>query len=109
MATSYKILGQAAPSANTDTTLYTVPASTEAISSTISVCNVSSASARYNIAIRKNGEALAQKHYVAYQSELPPNSSIYLTIGMSISATDVVTIRSSSSSLSFTMFGSEIT
>ena len=39
MATNYKVLGQSIPSATTATTLYTVPAATQAVVSTITVCN----------------------------------------------------------------------
>jgi hypothetical protein len=108
MATSYKVLGQSAPSADTDTNIYTVPAATQAICSTLVVCNTSQTTTKYNIAIRPAGETLAQKHYISYQSEAPAQSSTYITIGASLSATDVVTIRSNSSGLSFTIFGSEI-
>jgi len=39
MATTYKVLGQSKPSAATNTTLYTVPASTAAVISTLAICN----------------------------------------------------------------------
>ena len=41
MATTYKVLGQSNPAATTATTLYTVPAATSAIASTITICNQS--------------------------------------------------------------------
>ena len=40
MATTYKVLGQSNPSATTATTLYTVPASTQAVVSTINATDV---------------------------------------------------------------------
>ena len=40
MATAYKVLGQSNPAATTLTTLYTVPAVTSAVCSTLSICNV---------------------------------------------------------------------
>jgi hypothetical protein len=39
MPTTYKVLGQAAPTANTLTDVYTVPSATQAVISTITVCN----------------------------------------------------------------------
>jgi hypothetical protein len=39
MATTYKVLGQLNPAATTPTTLYTVPASTSTVVSTITICN----------------------------------------------------------------------
>jgi len=52
MANAYKVLGQVAPAATTDTTLYTVPAATEAVISTIVVANRSATARTYDIAIR---------------------------------------------------------
>jgi len=39
MATTYKVLGQIAPSAASATTAYTVPSATQAVISTITACN----------------------------------------------------------------------
>jgi len=108
MATQYKVLGQVSPSKDVDTTLYTVPSLTEAISSTLVVCNQSSSPEYYRIAIRPDGETLASKHYIAFDATVLPFDSVSLTIGMSMNASDVVTVRSSSPSLSFNLFGTEI-
>ena len=108
MATVYKVLGQSTPSANTDTTLYTVPSGTQSISSTLVVCNQSNIPESYRIAVRPNGESIASKHYIAYDATILPFDSINITIGIAMDASDVVTVRSSSSSLSFNLFGTEI-
>ena len=62
MAATYKVLGQSAPSATTETTLYTVPSSTSSIVSTITVCNRDTASGTFRIAIRPAGASLANQH-----------------------------------------------
>jgi len=108
MATNYKVLGQSAPAATTATTLYTVPASTQAIVSTISVCNRGTAAATYRIAVRPAGAALANQHYLTYDAALAANSTDMLTIGVSLDTTDVLTVYASNTSLSFTAFGAEI-
>ena len=108
MAVSYKVLGQVNPSANTATTAYTVPSSTETIISTITICNLGPAPATYRIAVRPDGETLANKHYIVYDSSVAPQSTDTLTIGMTLDATDVVTVLSSSTSMAFNLFGSEI-
>jgi hypothetical protein len=59
MATTYKVLGQSNPSATTATSLYTVPAATQTIVSTVTVCNQSSTAGSYRIAVRVAGGALA--------------------------------------------------
>jgi hypothetical protein len=56
MATTYKVLGQSAPTAATATSLYTVPSVTEAVISTINVVNTHASTADViRIAVRPNG------------------------------------------------------
>jgi glucose-6-phosphate dehydrogenase assembly protein OpcA len=109
MSTIYRVLGQSAPSATTDTNLYTVPADTSAVISTIVVANRAGTSATYRIAIRPNGATLANEHYLAYDVTVGAGDSTTLTLGITLAATDVVTVRASSADLSFSVFGSEIT
>jgi glucose-6-phosphate dehydrogenase assembly protein OpcA len=109
MATVYKVLGQLAPSATTATTLYTVPASTEAVASTITVCNRASTAGTYRIAIRPAGATLANQHYIAYDVAIADTNTTSLTIGICLAATDVVTVYGSSADFSFNIYGSEIT
>jgi hypothetical protein len=108
MATVYKVLGQQAPSATTDTTLYTVPAATSTVVSTLSVANRGAAAATYRIAIRPAGASIATTHYIAYDASILANDGILLTIGITLAATDVVTVRASTADLTFNLFGSEI-
>jgi hypothetical protein len=109
MPTAYKVLGQIAPDATTDTTLYTVPASTEAVISTLIIANRSSSAATYRIAIRPNGATLANLHYIAYDVSVAAGDSTTLTLGLTLDAADVITVRGSTADLSFSAFGSEIT
>ncbi len=108
MPTTYKVLGQSNPSATTATTLYTVPSATQAIVSTITVCNQAASAATYRIAVRIAGAALAATQYIAYDVSLPANSSDTLTLGITLGATDVITVYASSATMSFSAFGSEI-
>ena len=109
MPTNYKTLGQSAPSATTDTTLYTVPASTQVVLSTITVCNRAAAAATYRIAVRPDGAAIANQHYLVFDAAIGANQTVALTLGVTIDASDVVTVRASTANLSFCAFGSEIT
>jgi hypothetical protein len=108
MPTTYKVLGQVNPSATTATTLYTVGAGKSAVVSTIAVCNQAATSATYRIAIRVAGSALSAEEYIAYDSTVAANDSTMLTIGITLAATDVITVYASSANLSFNAFGSEI-
>jgi hypothetical protein len=103
-----KVLGQLNPSATTATTLYTVPASTSTVVSTITVANQAASAGSFRIAIRPAGATLAALHYIAYDTAIPANNTIVLTLGLTLAATDVVTVYASSASISFSIFGSEL-
>lgn len=109
MTIAYKILGQSNPTATTNTDLYTVPANTSVVASTLNICNQATLAATFRIAVRPAGATLAAKHYIAYDNVVPALDTISLTIGMSLAATDVVTVYASNSTVSFNLFGSEIT
>ena len=108
MAITYKVLGQSNPSTNTNTDLYTVPAATSAVCSTLVICNQANTAATFRVAIRPAGASVAGQHYLSYDSNLNANDSITMTIGMTLATTDVVTIRASTGTVSFSLFGSEI-
>ena len=108
MASTYKVLAQSAPSATTNTDVYTVGSGKSAVVSTITVCNRAASSATYRIAIRVAGATLANEDYIAYDAALPANDTISLTLGITLAATDVVTVYASSANLSINLFGAEI-
>lgn len=107
MATTYKVLGQSAPSATTNTTLYTVPAATSAVASTLVVAN-RGISTTFRVAIRPAGATLANEHYIVYDSSVNQYDSVFLTLGITLASTDVVTVYAGAATLSFSLFGSEI-
>lgn len=107
MALNYKSLGQLNPSATTLSTLYTVPSATQAIASTLVVCN-QGVSTTFRVAVRPAGASIDPKHYLAYDSPLDANGSIFLTFGMTLTATDVVSVYAGTGNLSFNLFGSEV-
>ena len=108
MATNYKVLGQSNPAATTATSLYTVPAATQAIISTVVVTNQAAVAGTYRIAVRVAGASLAASQYIAYDVSLPANASDTLTLGLTLGAADVVTVYASSATFSFSAFGSEL-
>lgn len=109
MATNYLVLGQTSPSASTNTTLYTAPSSTQAIVSTVNVCNRGTATANFRIAVRPDGAALSDQHYVAYNIPIIGEDAKPWTVGITMGDTDVITVWASSSLVSFAAFGAEIT
>jgi glucose-6-phosphate dehydrogenase assembly protein OpcA len=108
MATSYKVLGQINPAATTATDLYTVPASTQTVVSTIVVTNQAATGGTFRISVRKAGAAQTAAMYLAYDVTVGANDSTALTLGITMGATDVITVYASSATLSFNAFGSEI-
>ena len=109
MAISYKVLGQSKPTAATATTLYTVPAGSGnyAVASTLTICNTTGDIDEFNIAVRPAGATLEDKHYIVYESGIGPYISHNYTLGLTLGATDVVTVYSTNGKLSFNLFGSE--
>lgn len=108
MATTYKIIGQSAPSATTETDLYTVPAATQTIISTIVVANRSSSDATFRISVAPDGAATANSQYIAYDLTCGGNGINAFTFGLTLDATDKIRVYASSANLTFSAFGSEI-
>lgn len=108
MPITYKVLGQANPVAATTVSLYTVTTGASAIVSTLSVANLGT-SGNFRIAVRPAGATIANEHYVAYDAPLNANDTIAFTLGITLAATDVITVYASNTSFAFSAFGSELT
>lgn len=104
----HKVLGQVIPSASTLTNLYTVPAATSTIVSTLAICNQTASAKTFRIAVKKLGVSISDEMYIAYDSPIAASDSIFLTIGITLSATDVVSVYSAGGSVGFSLFGAEI-
>jgi len=107
MATTYKVLGQVSPSAATATTLYTVPSATSTVASTLVICNRSTTTT-VRVAVRPAGATLADTHYIIYDYAVNGNDSVFMTIGLTLAATDVVTVYAGTANVSFNLYGSEV-
>jgi len=107
MAATYKVLGQVNPAATTLTDLYTVPSATQAVASTLAICN-QGVSTTVRVAIRPAGEAIDPKHYIVYETPVSQNDSLFLTIGIALSTTDVVSVYAGTANISFNLYGSEV-
>lgn len=106
--TSYKVLAQSAPSATTATDLLTCGSGKQQVISTLVVCNRGATATTFRVAVRPDGSALASTHYIAYDVAIAANDSTNLTLGITIDASDVVTIYAGNANLTFSAFGSEI-
>jgi hypothetical protein len=109
MAMTYRVLGQIAATANTTHNVYTVPAATEAVISSIVICNRNStANCTYRIAVQPAGAALANDHYIAYDAPITALDSVALTLGVTMGNTDILSVYSANANITFSVFGSEI-
>ena len=119
MATTYKVLAQTGSSgstgngsatlaATTNTNLYTVPSAKAAVVSTITVANLAGASGTFRIAVRPAGATIATQHYIAYDVTIGALDTVSLTMGITLATTDIITVYASASTMSFSVFGSEI-
>jgi len=86
----YKQLGRSAPAAITLTTVYTVPAGTASILSTITVCNRSSTATTFRLSHAVAGAADANDQYFAYDAPIAGNSTAEFLLGITMAATDVL-------------------
>jgi glucose-6-phosphate dehydrogenase assembly protein OpcA len=108
MPTIYRVLGQSALAATTNTDVYTVPTSTSAVVSTITVANRAATATTFRLAIRPAGAAIANQHYIAFDVPLAANDTTNLTLGITLAATDVITAYAGSANVSVGVFGSQI-
>jgi hypothetical protein len=109
MANAYKVLGQTGDASANDVSLYTVPATTETVVSTIVVCNRETSANTFRIAVKPDGATLANEHYLAYDTNIDASDSITLTLGITLGDTDVISVGASDANVSFSAFGTEIT
>lgn len=102
----YKVLGQLA-STTSAVAIYTCPASTETVISTITIANREAAANTYQIILRPDDEELADKHYLAFDVDVAGNDTTALTLGITMDASDKLYVSGSDTNLSFSVFGSE--
>lgn len=108
MADTYKILGQNAPGAATDSALITVGASKSHIVNTLVVCNTNSTDTTFRVHARIAGAAVAVGNALVYDAPISANDTITLTLGTTLAATDVLSTRSLAGGVTFTAFGDEV-
>lgn len=109
MAQTYKVLAQSNPAATTATTVYTTPASTSTVISSVVICNRSGVQQTFRLYIRVAGATLDDKQYLAYDMAVPANDSIFLQLGLTLAATDLLCAYVSAQQLAISVFGVETT
>ena len=106
MPTIYKILGQITGSSAT-ASLYTSPAATQTVVSSLVVANRSTANSTYWVAVVPSGSALSAEDWLAFQVPISGSDSTALTLGITLGAGDQVQVSGLTTG-SFNLFGSQI-
>ncbi len=110
MATeTFKVLAQTNPSATTLTDSYTVPSLTQAVISSIYVANRSATQTSFRVSVAVAGAADNNKQYLYYDVIIPGNDTFVCTVGLSLGAADVIRVYATLATLSFSVFGTEVT
>jgi len=109
MAEAYKVLGQSDPVAATLTDAYTVPGATSTVVSTVTVANRAATGTSFRISVAQAGAANNDDQYVWYDIAIPGNDTFGATMGLTLATTDVVRVYATLATLTFSIFGSEIT
>lgn len=104
-----KVLGQVNPNATTLTTLYTVPEATSATVSSVVVANRSATPTTFRISVAVAGAEDTEKQYLYYDVSIDGNDTFIATIGVTLATTDVVRCYATLATLSFQLFGVEVT
>lgn len=108
MAETIKPLAQSAPSATTLTDVYTVPASTSAVVSSIVVCNRGSAKREVRLSVAVGGASDSVEQYLAYDTPVLVGDPLVFTIGVTLAAADVIRAYVDAADISINVFGTEI-
>ena len=109
MPTFRKCLSQTVPPATTLTDSYTVPVGTETVVSAIWVCNTNpSTDAVFSISVAIGGAADSTKQYILSLIPIDAGDTWEATVGVTLSAGDVIRVYSSQSNMAFQFYGAEI-
>ena len=109
MGKVYKRLGATVVTANVNTGLYTVPASTSAIVGNLHVCNIGSTERTFRIAV-VNGAigVVSTKDYLYYDTIIAANTGVAFNIGIILPTTYTILVRANHADVIFSAFGAEI-
>lgn len=108
MANTYKVLGQSAPSATTSTTVYTCPSNTQTVVSLINVCNRSATPTSFRVSVDVDAGGDGNSDYIAYDVPIGANEVIELAKGVTLDAADLIRVYATLATLTFSVFGQEI-
>jgi len=109
MATAYKYAQvQGTASTGTYATLYTTPAATEAVISSLVITNQSSSAVTVRIGLDATAGTPGASEWLVYDAAIAGNDTVALTLGVTLSAQKFVRVSSSADTCNFSAFLTEI-
>jgi len=109
MPQNYLVLSQTFPAMTTLTDSYTVPGATSTVVSSLIVCNQSATRTLFRISIAVGGAADTPAQYIYYDIIIPGQDTFIATVGITITAGDVIRVYAADATLSFSFYGVENT
>lgn len=109
MAEAFAVLGQVAPTDTNETTLLTVASAHQVVASTLVICNLTANTVHADVNVRPAGAVVAAAHAQLRNAAIEPYSSVFLTVGLTLAATDVVSVKTdTANALAFSLYGTSI-
>lgn len=106
---THKLLGRSRPSATTNTTIYTAPASTTTLVTSLFVVNTSATSTTARIFVVNSGGSAGVSNAVYYNVNIPGNDTLLANAVPVLAASDFLVVYATLATLTFTASGVEIT
>lgn len=109
MATAYKYAQvQGTASTGTYATLYTTPAATQAVISSLVITNQASSDVTVRIGLDTTAGTPGASEWLVYDAVIAGNDTVALTLGVTLDAEKFVRVSSSANTCNFSAFLSEI-
>ena len=109
MATAYKYSQvQGTASTGTYSTLYTTPAATQAVISSLVITNQASSDVTVRIGLDATEGTPGNSEWLVYDAVIAGNDTVALTLGVTMDASKYLRISSSADTCNFSAFLSEI-
>lgn len=109
MAERLGVLAQFAQSNLTVEPIYTVPAATQAVVSSIIVCNRTASATTFSLKLARAGAADSSGHFLFKDVPIGANATTVLQVGITLGATDVLRgVQGAANAINYHVFGQEI-
>ena len=100
---------QGSASVGTFSTLYNTASATQAVVSSLVVCNQASSDVTVRIGLAGSASTPGASQFLVYDAVVAGNDTVALTLGVTLPASRFIRVASSASTCNFSAFVSEIT